>query len=143
MEKFSHLAVDGGRLIKTWKIIQTEFSDWQTCSWTSASGEQRWWQVQIDSSEVETIFMMTTPASSVQSVSVFLIELLPGTRAEYKQCPPAAHHHHHHHHQDHHQQGLAQFDCQNQTGEFVYIRDNRQEEQHLAICEVQVIPRSG
>ena len=86
--------------------------------------------------------MMTTPASSVQSVSVFLIELLPGTRAEYKQCPPAAHHQDHHHLQDH-QQGLAQFDCQNQTGEFVYIRDNRQEEQHLAICEVQVIPRSG
>ena len=87
-------------------------SDIDTCAYTHAKQEQRWWQVQIRSSHLDTILVKTSPPSSIVSVSVFVIELLPGSKAEYKQCKSVKQN----------QGGFTAFDCNKEKGEFVYIR---------------------
>jgi len=116
LDNYSHLAVDG---------------DSETCSFTQPGLEQKWWQVQIRPSLVNSILIKIGHLSSLESVSVFIIELLPDSKAEYKECNPL----------NQNITGYKQFNCSDQKGEFVYIRDDKMTGEHLGICEVAVIPR--
>ena len=107
--------------------------DRATCSSTERTGDQRWWQVQIEADKIERIQVVTSPPSLTTQLSVFLIELLPGDKAQYKPCPL----------QFNNSKTYQEFSCQLEQGEYVYIRDDRLSEEHLTLCEVTVIPVRG
>jgi len=114
-DNLPHLAVDGDRA---------------SCSSTLRSGDQRWWQVQISSSQIERIQVTTSPPSLVTALSVFLIQLQAEGRALYKPCSLELDR----------STTVQEFSCGLEQGEYVYIRDDRLTEEHLTICEVTVIP---
>ena len=128
-------------------------SDASTCSLTPASPDQRWWQVQVRPSLVSRVLVLARAPASVASLSVFVIELLPGTKAEYKRCERV----------QARRQEYTEYECHGVRGEFVYIRcggvfvwlikyvhiilfyrdDRMVETEHLGLCEVVVTPTPG
>ena len=93
-------------------IILIPVSDASTCSLTPASPSQRWWQVQVRTSLVSRVLVLARSPATVASLSVFVIELLPGTKAEYKRCERV----------QAQREEYAEYECHGVEGEFVYIR---------------------
>ena len=77
---------------------------------------------------------VTINSDTFQHFTIFVIELLEGSKALYKPCSKF--------------EGLfeeprAVFLCNDgkgHFGEFVYIKDDREEQEYLGLCEVQVFP---
>ena len=59
-------------------------SDLNTCTYTPASTEQRYWQLQVQQTVIESVAVSITP-SSHQQFTIFVIELV-GSKALYKPC---------------------------------------------------------
>ena len=93
-------------------IILIPVSDASTCTLTPASPSQRWWQVQVRTSLVSRVLVLARSPAAVASLSVFVIELLPGTKAEYKRCERV----------QARREEYAEYECHGVEGEFVYIR---------------------
>ena len=89
-------------------------SDATTCSATPASFDQRWWQVPVRASLVSRVLVLARSPASVASLSVFVIELMPGTKAEYRRCELAE--------QRRMAEDYTEYECHGVRGEFVYIR---------------------
>ena len=93
-------------------IILVPVSDASTCSLTPSSPSQRWWQVQVRTSLVSRVLVLPRSLASVASLSVFVIELLPGTKAEYKRCEMVTAR----------SEEYTEYECHGERAEFVYIR---------------------
>lgn len=107
--------------------------DTETCSFTSATADQRWWQTQIKNTVVHSVAVAISPGS-FQHFTIFVIELLEGSKALYKPCSSF---------KGTFDEAVAVFLCNGgdgHEGEFVYIRDDREEEEYFGLCEVQVFP---
>jgi len=107
--------------------------DMDTCSFTEANQDQRWWQTQIRDTVVESVAVAISPGS-FQHFTIFVIELLEGNKALYKPCSSF---------KGTFDEAVAVFLCnggEGHLGEFVYIRDDREEEEYFGLCEVQVFP---
>ena len=77
---------------------------------------------------------VTINSDTFQHFTIFVIELLPGNKALYKPCSSF---------QGTFDETVAVFLCnggEGHLGEFVYIRDDREEEEYFGLCEVQVFP---
>ena len=64
--------------------IRAVLSDLNTCTYTPASTEQRYWQLQVQQTVIESVAVSITP-SSHQQFTIFVIELV-GSKALYKPC---------------------------------------------------------
>jgi len=104
----------------------------ETCSFTPNTVEQRWWQIQVPKTLVDSVAVSISPGS-FQHFTIFVIELLAGNKALYKPCATY--------------QGEVEvaarelFLCNDglgHQGEFIYIRDDREGQQYFGLCEVQV-----
>ena len=78
------LAVDGGRQNSGKPEIYFLLADLNTCTYTPATTEQRYWQVQVEHTVIESVAVSITP-SSHQQFTIFVIELV-GSKALYKPC---------------------------------------------------------
>ena len=80
------LAVDGGRQNSSKTSIQIVLlvADLNTCTYTPATTEQRYWQGQVAHTVIESVAGSITP-SSHQQFTIFVIELV-GSKALYKPC---------------------------------------------------------
>jgi hypothetical protein len=113
------MAVDGGLINKI--IVQGltfPSSDTETCSFTVATEDQRWWQIQIKNTIVDSVAVAISPGS-FQHFTIFVIELLEGSKALYKPCSSF---------KGTFDETVAVFLCNDgdgHKGEFVYIRDDR------------------
>ena len=73
-------------------------------------------------------------SDTVQHFTIFVIELLQGTTALYKPCSTF---------EGFFKEPRAVFLCnggKGHLGEFVYIKDERENQEYLGLCEVQVFP---
>ena len=73
-------------------------------------------------------------SDSFQHFTIFVIELLKNNKALYKPCSEF---------EGIFEEPRAVFLCNEgmgHSGEFVYIRDDRVDEEYLSLCEVQVFP---
>lgn len=108
--------------------------DLDTCSFTPRTTEQRWWQVHLSHpSNIEAVAVAISPGS-FQKFTIFVIELLEGNKALYKPCSKF---------EGTFESARAVFLCndgQGHPGQFVYIRDDREEQEYFGLCEVQVFP---
>jgi hypothetical protein len=131
------MAVDGGMIIKIMvQGLTFPSSDTETCSFTLAAADQRWWQIQIKNTVVDSVAVAISPGS-FQHFTIFVIELLEGSKALYKPCSSF---------KGTFDESVAVFLCNDgdgHKGEFVYIRDDREEEEYFGLCEVQVFPLIG
>ena len=94
-------------------------------------GGARWWQVQINPSQVQSVGLVLPVNTSFQ-LSIFVIELLEDNKASYKPCSSFS---------DLTTSPYVVFTCNQEhglMGEFIYIRDERREEQPLRLCEVEI-----
>ena len=104
-------------------------SDPASCAVTE--GEARWWQVQISRSQVQSVGLVLPLNTSLQ-LSIFVIELLQGNKASYKPCSSFS---------DLTTSPYVVFTCNQDRGllgDFLYIRDERREEEPLSLCEVEI-----
>ena len=96
-----------------------------------SEGEARWWQVQISRSQVHSVGLVL-PVNTSLHLSIFVIELLQGDKASYKPCSSFS---------DLTTSPYVVFTCNQDRGllgEFIYIRDERREEEPLTLCEVEI-----
>ena len=85
---------------------------------------------------VESVAVTLIPGT-VQHFTIFIIELMEGNKALYKACSAF---------QGEVLDSTVIFLCNNgegHRGEFVYIRDEREGEEHFSLCEVQVFAPTG
>ena len=112
-------------------------SDPESCSFTPRSTEQRWWQVHLGSAaSVQAVAVTITPGA-YQKFTIFVIELLEGNKAMYKPCSKF---------EGKFEEKKAVFLCndgQGHPGQFVYIRDDREEPEYFGLCEVEVFEFSS
>ena len=76
-------------------------------------------------------------SDTAQHFTIFVIELLEGAKALYKPCSKF---------EGFFTEPRAVFLCNNgegHFGEFVYIKDERENQEYLGLCEVQVFPFKG
>ena len=93
-------------------LILIPVSDVDTCSLTPPAPGQRWWQVQVRPSLVSRVLVLASAPATLSALAVFVIELVPGTKAEYRRCGMVAA-----------RRGeYAEYECHGVRGEFVYIR---------------------
>ena len=110
-------------------------ADVSTCS-TTTNTEQRWWQVKMDTVVVESVAVVLHPGS-FQHFSIFVIELMEGNKAMYKPCSAF---------EGEILESTIIFLCnggEGHRGKFLYIRDEREDDDHFSLCEVQVFPLLG
>ena len=108
--------------------------DISSCSLTPRTSEERWWQVKLFSPELIQAVSVTIQSKSLQHFTIFVIELLEGNNALYKPCSEW---------QGQFTEPRVVFNCNDgkgHYGDFVYIRDERAEHEHLMLCEVEVRP---
>ena len=77
---------------------------------------------------------VTIKSNTFQNFTIFVIELLEDNKALYKPCSSF---------EGAFEESPAVFLCNERKGhfgEFVYIKDNRGEQEYLSLCEVQVFP---
>ena len=142
----SQLAVDGGgEPRENWNSMRWKFcflnkhflSDISTCS--VSNGKVRWWQVQIKQSKVNKIGL-NLPPKTQQHFSIFVIQLLEGNQAMFKPCSSF---------NDLTLDSFVMFECNSEDnegllGEFIYIRDERTDENlEFKLCEVQIFSKEG
>jgi len=109
--------------------------DTKTCSFTTASTDQRWWMTQIKKTVVHSVEVAITPGSQ-QNFTIFVVQLLEGSKTVYKPCSSF---------KETYDQHVAFFLCnggEGHEGEFVYISDDRKEEEYFSLCEVRVFSTS-
>ena len=109
--------------------------DLSTCSSTTTTG-QRWWQVVMETTVVESVTVTLGPESP-QHFTIFVIQLMEGNKALYKPCSVF---------EGEVLDSTVMFVCNGgagHVGEFVYIRDEREGEHSLSLCEVQVFAPLG
>ena len=73
-------------------------------------------------------------SETVQHFTIFVIELLEGTKALYKPCSKF---------EGFFSEPRAVFLCnggKGHFGEFVYIKDDQEDQEYIGSCEVQVFP---
>ena len=107
--------------------------DLETCSFTPRTLDQRWWQIQLKATVVQSVAVAISPGS-FQHFTIFVIELMEGNKALYKPCATW---------RGEFEETVAEFLCndgEGHRGEFVYIRDDREEQEYFGLCEVQVFP---
>jgi len=107
--------------------------DEETCSFTPRTLDQRWWQIQIEATVVQSVAVAISPGS-FQHFTIFVIELMEGNKALYKPCATW---------RGEFEEAVAVFLCNDgdgHRGEFVYIRDDREQQEYFGLCEVQVFP---
>jgi len=107
--------------------------DEETCSFTPRTLDQRWWQIQIEATVVQSVAVAISPGS-FQHFTIFVIELMEGNKALYKPCATW---------RGEFEETVAVFLCNDgdgHRGEFVYIRDDREQQEYFGLCEVQVYP---
>ena len=81
--------------------------------------------------------VVTLSPGSVQHFTVFVIQLMEGDKAAYKPCSGF---------QGEVLESTVLFSCndgEGLLGDFVYIRDEREGEQHFNLCEVHVFAPVG
>ena len=91
-------------------------------------------QVHLKAPVIIEAIAVSMNSDSVQHFTIFVIELLEDSKALYKPCSKF--------------EGLfeeprAVFLCNDgkgHIGEFIYIKDDRDEQEYLGLCEVQVFP---
>ena len=91
-------------------------------------------QVQLAGPTTVEAVAVTIRSDSFQHFTIFVIELLDNSRALYKPCSTF---------EGYFEEPRAVFLCNEGTGhfgEFVYIKDDRQNQGHFSLCEVQVLP---
>ena len=96
MEVCSQIVAIRSTLLQHWpwmEVDRTPFTsakiilfaaDPNTCTYTPATTEQRYWQVQVAHTLIESVAVSITP-SSHQQFTIFVIELV-GSKALYKPC---------------------------------------------------------
>ncbi|XP_018013552.1 uncharacterized protein LOC108670596 [Hyalella azteca] len=103
-----------------------------TCSFTPRGPDPRWWQVHLGHKFNVIRVAVTISPGSLQEFTIYVIELLADNKALYKPCTTF--------------KGVfkthkAVFLCNDgvgHPGQFVYIRDDRKEEEYFGLCEVEV-----
>ncbi|XP_071750190.1 uncharacterized protein [Lepeophtheirus salmonis] len=103
-----------------------------SCSFTPRSSETRWWQVHLGKSHVIESVAITISPGSYQRFTIFVIELMEGNKAMYKPCSKF---------DGEFAEEKAIFLCNDGegfSGQFVYLRDDREELEYFGICEVEV-----
>ena len=81
--------------------------------------------------------MATLSSGLVQYLTVFVIQLMEGNTALYKPCSAL---------QGEALESAVLFICnrgEGHRGEFVYVRDEREGDQHFSLCEVMVFASLG
>ena len=107
-------------------------SDPESCSFTPRSTDQRWWQVHLGESVAVQAVSVTITPGAFQKFTIFVIELLEGNKAMYKPCSKF---------EGKFDSPKAVFLCNDglgHHGQFVYIRDDREEPDYFGLCEVEV-----
>ncbi|XP_063849030.1 LOW QUALITY PROTEIN: uncharacterized protein LOC135093582 [Scylla paramamosain] len=103
-----------------------------TCSFTPRGPDPRWWQVHLGHKfNVITVGVTISPGS-VQEFTIYVIELLTDNKALYKPCTTF---------KGVFQTRKALFHCNDglgHPGQFVYIRDDRKDQETFGLCEVEV-----
>ena len=107
--------------------------DPDSCSFTPRSAEQRWWQVHLgpEGRVIRSVAVTISPGA-YQHFTIFVIELLEGNKAMYKPCSKF---------EGKFEAKKAAFLCNDglgHPGQFVYIRDDREEQEYFGLCEVEV-----
>ena len=90
----------------------------------------------IETAVVESMAVILRPGS-VHHFTIFVIELMEGNKALYKPCSAF---------KGEVLESAVIFLCnggEGHLGQFVYIRDEREGEEHFSLCEVQVFPLLG
>ena len=81
--------------------------------------------------------MVTSSPGLVQHLTVFVIQLMEGNTALYKPCSASI---------GEVLESAVLFTCnggEGHRGEFVYVRDEREGEEHFSLCEVMVFAALG
>ncbi|XP_071743546.1 uncharacterized protein [Lepeophtheirus salmonis] len=111
--------------------------DGNTCSFTPQSDVQRWWQVHLEGSPHVGSVAITMSPGSYQHFTIFVVELLEGNKAMYKPCSKF---------EGRFQDQKILFKCNEEeghSGQFVYIRDDREDKEYFGLCEVEVFEHKG
>ena len=106
----------------------------ETCSLTPRTSDPRWWQVRLFSPELVESVTVTIQTGGLQHFTIFVIQLLEGSNALYKPCSEWS---------GPFTEPRVEFECnegKGHYGDFVYIRDERTDHEHLMLCEVEVRP---
>ncbi|CAL4093332.1 unnamed protein product, partial [Meganyctiphanes norvegica] len=107
-------------------------SNRDTCSFTPRVPDPRWWQVHLGHKfNVMSVGVTISPGSN-QEFTIYVIELLTDNKALYKPCRTF---------KGVFQTHKAIFQCNDglgHPGQFVYIRDDRKEQEYFGLCEVEV-----
>ena len=83
---------------------------------------------------VDWVWVTMSPGA-YQKFAIFVVEILDGNTAEYKPCAQFEGRFH---------EQQVKFSCNNgtgQLGQFVYIRDDRVDNEYFGLCEVQAFQR--
>ena len=91
-------------------------------------------QVQLKAPVNIEAIAVSMNSDTVQHFTIFVIELLEGAKALYKPCSKF---------EGFFNEPRAVFLCNDgkgHFGEFVYIKDDRDKQEYLGLCEVQVFP---
>ncbi|XP_066972236.1 LOW QUALITY PROTEIN: uncharacterized protein [Macrobrachium rosenbergii] len=103
-----------------------------TCSFTPRGPDPRWWQVHLGHKFNVMSVGVTISPGSFQEFTIYVIELLTDNKALYKPCTTF---------KGVFQTHKALFKCNGglgHPGQFVYIRDDRKEQEYFGLCEVEV-----
>ncbi|XP_069986362.1 uncharacterized protein [Penaeus vannamei] len=103
-----------------------------TCSFTPRGPDPRWWQVHLGHKFNVMSVGVTISPGSFQEFTIYVIELLTDNKALYKPCTTF---------KGVFQTHKAIFQCNDglgHPGQFVYIRDDREEQEYFGLCEVEV-----
>lgn len=103
-----------------------------TCSFTPRGPDSRWWQVHLGHKFNVISVGVTISPGSLQEFTIYVIELLTDNKALYKPCTTF---------KGVFQTHKAIFHCNDKLGhpgQFVYIRDDRDEQDYFGLCEVEV-----
>ncbi|PNF36402.1 hypothetical protein B7P43_G16823, partial [Cryptotermes secundus] len=103
-----------------------------TCSFTPRTAEQRWWQVDLGTDHHVGSVALIINKDSYQEFTIFVIQLLSKSEALYKPCATF---------KGRFQNPRVLFSCNDglgHQGRYVYIRDDRRDQDYFSLCEVEV-----
>lgn len=103
-----------------------------TCSFTPRTAEQRWWQVDLGTDHHVGSVALIINKDSYQEFTIFVIQLLSKSEALYKPCATF---------KGRFQNPRILFTCNDgfgHQGRYVYIRDDRRDQDYFSLCEVEV-----
>ncbi|XP_068082212.1 uncharacterized protein [Anabrus simplex] len=104
----------------------------ETCSYTPRTSEQRWWQVDLGTDHHVGSVALVINKDIYQEFTIFVIQLLSKSEALYKPCATF---------KGRFQTPRVLFTCNDgdgHQGRYIYIRDDRRDQDYFALCEVEV-----